>query len=230
MSLIGLPIFLTLHGQRGRRVTAALARFFSLPGAIFLLAIPLTLCETLPTLGGMKFFFDFMLVLLGFVLMSDPAYEQTIDRHRLAGLLAGTVASIGILFISLLSAHWADYSAPSIAYAFLRDFNVWFWMIALLGYGRRLLNVGGAALKYLTEAAYPFYILHQTVIIVVGYFVLRWDVPLAVQFVAIMALATGASFAIYDVLVRRTNVMRFLFGMKPLPPKVPAPEPVRQAA
>ncbi len=47
-----------------------------------------------------------------------------------------------------------------------------------LGYGKQFLSRSSRALAYLNEMAYSLYILHQTVIIVVGYHVVQWDMNL----------------------------------------------------
>ena len=70
-------------------------------------------------------------------------------------------------------------------------------------------------LRYSTEAAYPFYILHQTVIIGVAYVVCGWDWPAWVKFTVIVIVSLGLTLGLYEVAVRRWGPVRFLFGMKP---------------
>ncbi|MFI6739740.1 hypothetical protein ACIBI9_43035 [Nonomuraea sp. NPDC050451] len=57
--------------------------------------------------------------------------------------------------------------------------------------------------------------LHQPIVVVaVAYFVVGWPVPIPVEYLLIVALALVLTVAAYDVLVRRTRVTRFLFGMR----------------
>jgi hypothetical protein len=70
-------------------------------------------------------------------------------------------------------------------------------------------------LKYANEAVLPFYILHQTVLLLIGYFVVQWAIPDLAKWAIIFVSSFIAIMAIYEFLVRRYNVMRFLFGMKP---------------
>jgi glucan biosynthesis protein C len=74
-------------------------------------------------------------------------------------------------------------------------------------------------LDYANEAVLPFYILHQTVLLAVGFFVLRWGIPDALEGATIAVISLAIILASYEYLVRRWNVMRFLFGMKLLPPR-----------
>ena len=62
----------------------------------------------------------------------------------------------------------------------------------------------------------PFYILHQTVILTVGFYVLRLDTSLWVEYLLIAASSFIVIMAMYELLIRRINLLRFLFGMKPL--------------
>jgi glucan biosynthesis protein C len=94
-------------------------------------------------------------------------------------------------------------------------FSRWCWLIAILGFGRRWLSRGGRLLSYLSEASYPFYILHMPINTIVGYFVIRWPVGIAVKYLVINVVTILATYAVYEVLVKRTQVTRFLFGMKP---------------
>ena len=106
------------------------------------------------------------------------------------------------------------------------DFVPWFSVVALMAYGKRYLNFTNRFLKYFSEASYPVYIFHQTVIIVIGFYVIQWDVSLAVKFTVVLVLSFLSTMALYEV-VKRANVTRFLFGMKPLPKKaqpMPAPD------
>lgn len=47
--------------------------------------------------------------------------------------------------------------------------------LSLLGYGRKFLNFNHRWLKYASEAAYPYYLLHQIVIMVLGFYVVQWQ-------------------------------------------------------
>jgi peptidoglycan/LPS O-acetylase OafA/YrhL len=74
----------------------------------------------------------------------------------------------------------------------------------------------------------PFYILHQSMLIYVGYFVLQWPVADALKWLVILMVSFTLTVAFYALLVRPFNAMRILFGMKPRPrasiaPATPAP-------
>jgi glucan biosynthesis protein C len=93
----------------------------------------------------------------------------------------------------------------------------WLRVLAILGFGMQHLTFSTPFLHYANEAVLPFYIMHQTVIISIGYYVVRQAIPDPLKFVIIAVSSFAIIAALYELLVRRSNVLRFLFGMKPRP-------------
>jgi hypothetical protein len=78
----------------------------------------------------------------------------------------------------------------------------------------RYLDYRKPVLEYANEAVLPFYILHQTVLICVGYFIVQMPIPDILKWASILVTAFAIIMGIYEYFVRRFNVLRFLFGMK----------------
>jgi hypothetical protein len=95
----------------------------------------------------------------------------------------------------------------------VRSFNAWLWLVAILWLGNRFLNRSGPVLKYSNEAALPVYILHQTVIVVIGFYVIQSAWRIGIEFTVIMTASFIVTMVIYELLVRRWNPVRVLFGM-----------------
>ncbi len=96
---------------------------------------------------------------------------------------------------------------------FIWALDQWAWILMLLGFARRLMNVDSPARRYLTEAVFPFYIIHQTAIVVLGYHLTRLGLPVGVE-AAILVLGTAvACFVGYEI-VKRVGVLRPVFGLK----------------
>ncbi|ATQ43398.1 acyltransferase family protein [Caulobacter mirabilis] len=89
----------------------------------------------------------------------------------------------------------------------------WCAILAVLGFGARHLTRGGPALTYLTLAVFPFYIVHQTVIVVAAYHLSKLGLNQALEGALVIALTFAACFATYEI-VRRVAVLRPLFGLK----------------
>ncbi|HOC74112.1 MAG TPA: acyltransferase, partial [Candidatus Hydrogenedentes bacterium] len=88
-------------------------------------------------------------------------------------------------------------------------------VVALVGYGKRLTGLRPAVLPHLAEAAYPFYILHQTVVVCAAYLLLPFALPPLAAFLIVTAGAGTFTALLYLVLVRPLNPVRLFFGMKP---------------
>lgn len=215
-SALALPLFLRL--KRGSKVIDWVARECERPGAIFSLAVPLGVMGALPDIGGKNPFVYFTLFLYGYVFMRDTRFQAAIDRHKASALALGMITMTVTLTLFGLRIRFPEYSLADTLFFLLRTFNALFWIIAVLGYGRKYLNRTHRLYRYANEASYPFYILHQTVIMGIGFYVVQWPVNLWLKFFIISLGSFGVTLFLYDLCVRRTNVTRFLFGMKPSPP------------
>ena len=210
-SLLALPVFLFLKRDTGRRALDKLASFFSLPGMIFLFSLPIMLMDYLlyDFYPNPLYFFTFFL--LGYLVLADDRFEEAMGRNKLFALIIAIVGFVVwyILFLQRIR-------IPIWLGSFTKGLISWSSLIAILGYGRKFLNFTNRFLKYHGEASYPVYILHQTIIIAIGYFVIQWQVGVLLKFVVIVAGSLLATFGIYEIFVKRTNITRFLFGMRPL--------------
>lgn len=89
-----------------------------------------------------------------------------------------------------------------------------FLLIKIIGYGQQYLNRPHSWLKHVNEALYPFYILHQTVIIWIGYYICQLDWSISEKYWTISFLTLVSCIGFYVVCIQPSKLMRFLFGMK----------------
>jgi glucans biosynthesis protein C len=96
----------------------------------------------------------------------------------------------------------------------LKTFNRWFWVLAITGYGLHYLTGRTRFLNYANQAIAPFYILHQTVIILAAYYTvdLSWDIP--VKFYMILSFTFCSIFLLYHFVLRRLKITQILFGIR----------------
>jgi hypothetical protein len=98
-------------------------------------------------------------------------------------------------------------------------------LLAIWGFSVRHLNFGTVALYLANEAVLPSYVLHQTVLIIVGFYVVQWSVSDPLKFIIIFVGSLVIIVGLYWFLIRPYNVMRFLFGMRPKRAVESAPGP-----
>jgi Gpi18-like mannosyltransferase len=84
----------------------------------------------------------------------------------------------------------------------------------MLNLGARTLTFANKVLGYGNEAVMPFYLFHQTIILTVGWFVLPWNMGNAFKFLVITIVSFILTMALYDIVIRRFGIMRFLCGMR----------------
>jgi peptidoglycan/LPS O-acetylase OafA/YrhL len=96
---------------------------------------------------------------------------------------------------------------------FLRSYISWLWVIGITGLAIRYLGFGNRILDYLNQGTYPIYVLHMPVLTFVAIFIVSWDTGILVKFLAIIIFTMAATLLLYDLLVRRNGVLRFLFGL-----------------
>lgn len=224
-SLIALPLFLHLKGA-GAYLLSELMASMELSGAIFVLALPLAVIEGAlrPRWPGFQNLYDdwanfclyFLYFVYGYLMCSDARFGQAIDRHFNIALLLAVTSMLALFGLWETDSLPRGYSLGYILYQLLRGFDSWFWVVALVGIGRRYLNFNSKLLQYASVASYPFYLLHQTVLVTIGFYVVRWDAGVIDKFLVISTTSLIATTVLYELLIRRNNVARFLFGLKPI--------------
>jgi glucans biosynthesis protein C len=225
-SLLALPLFLYLK-KLDQRWISKLATLIEKPGAMLLLALPLMLIEAAlrPRWIGFQNLYNdwanFCLYLTyfiyGYLICADPRFTRAIEQNwKAIALLA--VASMSVLF-GLWQTHVLPergYSLGYVLYQMLRGFNSWLWVMALLGLGHKYLNFSNRVLQYLNPASYPIYMLHQTVLVAIAFYVVQWQTGVFAKFLLISTASLLISILLYDLFVKRHNILRFLFGLKPI--------------
>ena len=98
----------------------------------------------------------------------------------------------------------------------MRPVIAWSWLLALVGYGKRYLNRPHKFLNYLNQAVYPFYILHQTVIVCITYYIVKApNESILSKYLFTVMVTFFITMGIYHLLIKPYAITRFLFGMKP---------------
>lgn len=223
-SILGLPLFLWLRSAAGRALVDRFCARLNIP---LLYAFGLPLAVAFATLivkfrGPQDFVHDwamftyyFIFFAIGFLFTMHPRFGELIESRRQNSL---RLACLCYAFLCYF--RWNDIT-PSAAYTLwsqfylsVMAFNAWFWVLAILGYGRRYLNRSNALLAYANEAIYPFYILHQTVIVVIVFYVIQTKDTILVKFIFTSAYSFFVTMALYHFLVRPFKLTRLLFGMQ----------------
>jgi glucan biosynthesis protein C len=238
-SLVFLPLFLWLKHGSGQRVLAGLGDGLARPGAAYLLALPVMLLLGLMNRntfwgslgwGGGSIFSHMCFFLSGFVIISHAGLQNNIQRLRWLSLALVAVLLVTCFTLYMLIGDPAYGTAQYTLFFSLYGLWAWCWVLTILGFGMKHLNFRTPALQRANEAVLPFYILHQPVLLCVGFFAVQWVIPDLLKWAFIMPTSFVIIVALYEFLVRRFNGMRVLFGMKPLKQAAPvATQPAQPA-
>ncbi|MFO7963117.1 MAG: acyltransferase family protein [Desulfobacterales bacterium] len=224
-SVILLPIFLAGKNS-GTSVLSRLSNRFESFFRLLLLAIPLIIINIFIDLNGFGFMrgtggwdlFSYLFIFAyGYMIFCNEKIMESIKSTWLPCLIAA---------IALSSTHLAVYygirpiinETTPVLYllmALIRCTLVLLWIFALIGLGEKYLNFNNRFLGYANEAVLPFYILHQTVLLLIGYRIVRLQVHSFVKYVIISGISFITIMALYDFFIKRFPITRFLFGMKP---------------
>ncbi len=242
-SMILLLLAPWLQSAVGQRLCAWLARprhsaMLLLPALFFFAGLVWLLPrfgETHALVGDWSLHAEYFPVfLLGYLVARQDGFWLHLQRLRWSIL---TIAIVSISMELLLKAAGLYLPAGQIPVALqhvpwalveraARALYMWSALLAIFGWGHALLNRPMRWLPYATEAVYPWYILHQSLIVLLAY----WLVPLRLgpwqEPALVIAGTVLGCLLLHEFAIRRIAWLRPLFGLKPA---LPAPIPVRDA-
>ena len=220
-SLLLAPLFVYLRNNPEHAFLSWVKKCLSTRFGWLILVLPLYLAEALlepffPVTHALVndwftfinfmilFFYGFLFILIG------DEFWQRVDELKFRAFLTG------ILFFALFLTirQFEDNIYIHFTEAFIKVVNCLSWIVAIFGYGAKYLNQKSNLLTYCNTAVYPFYILHQTITVGMGYYMMNWQASFAVKF---LILATGTfffSWLLYEFIIKRINFLRPLFGLK----------------
>lgn len=229
-SLIALPVLNFLRSPGSARFKKVLVNLLTRP--IGILFIPLAIIiitqvilrpyfpdETHALLNDWAFFvFYFCFFVMGSICYSSPEIWESIGNNRNHLLIAAIFVLIPFYsfyfhLLNFIDLPWTNEQVE-ICFDVTATFVSWFWVITVIAFGQHYLNRSHPWLSKINEGLYPFYILHQTVIIAIGYYVCQLDWSIAAKFWTVSFLTLISCIAFYLLLIRPFNLMRLFFGVK----------------
>lgn len=222
-SIIFLPLFLWLKRGSGQQFLSKVGNLLASPRTIYLFALPTILCLVFTNgesffgntdWGGGSILTHLTFFLSGFVIISHRGIQKNIQRLRWFSLIFVFILLATIFYLFMTFGDPTIGTSVYIIGRALWGLWAWCWVLAILGFGMKRLNFNRPILAYANEAVLPFYILHHPVLLSVGYFVVHWPIPWVLKFLIIDAISFAVIMVLYEFIVRRVNLFRFLFGMK----------------
>ena len=153
--------------------------------------------------------------LSGFMLLSNQNIIESIRKQKKLYLAEAGLAAVFLFFSPHL---FSSESAKYLAYGISSIFLAWSCALAAIGYARQYLNRNSRFRKVANEAIYPFYLLHQPIILILGFMLNKLAMPDLVRFILLTSSSLAITCGLYWFVVRPFNLTRVIFGMKTLTP------------
>jgi peptidoglycan/LPS O-acetylase OafA/YrhL len=223
-SVILLPLFKPRKNQKPS-ILSSLSNWFEGPWRLMLLVIPLIIVNIfidyndlgfMRGTGGWDLFSYLFILVYGYLFFCNEKILETIKRIQSISLILAIILSLAGLVVGFGIKPEISENTPILylVVTFIRCFRVLLWIIAIIGLGGKYLNFNNRFLGYANEAVLPFYILHQFVLLLIGYWVVQWQINALVKYIVIATLSFIAIMGLYDIIIKRFQVTRFLFGLK----------------
>jgi hypothetical protein len=227
-SLVVIPLVLYFRNERSADVRKRMGNLLTNPWTMLLLCVPVMAIRIISMIyfpdseeawiNFPKASYYFCFFLTGIILFSCPQAWNSMARHRKHYLITALISLVLFYGYYYLPQEWIPESVSATS-----RWGIWFvvcalagWstMLTLLGYAQAYLNQPGPIVKKLNEAVYPFYILHQTVIVVAAYYIVQWQAAIAIKVIALLVISLITTCVIYRLVIYPFNAVRILFGMK----------------
>lgn len=223
MTLLALPLFKKI--QKGQLKFSWLKHIMQSNYGVFILVLPMILVRVVlkpiyPEYTDWADFFVYLFPFLyGFLFMSDPEFINIIKKKTCLFLVVGLLSSIYFLYTgSQNPENVQEYLHPSfslyhIQISIVSMLIAYSWILFFLGLFAKHMNFKHSILVPANISILPIYVLHQSLIIVFGYYIVELELGTFTKFISIACTAIPASIVLYK-LIQTNTILRFLFGLK----------------
>lgn len=156
----------------------------------------------------------FLVFLLGFAIGRDEGLWGELVRLRWTALPLALTSYFLLIMIWFLDLD--AFGSIAVARGVLESYNGWFWLMTVLGWGAHALNRPFPGLGYATEAVVSWYILHQTLTVMLGAGLTPYALGPVVEPLLVVGGTVVGCLLIHEFIVRRVRWLRPLFGLKPV--------------
>jgi glucan biosynthesis protein C len=228
ISIIVIPLIIFLKSKKSKRFINWFEKISSykiglLLGGLPLITLTIVLKRYYPTgdssLTNLSetFFYAYFFI-SGILFASSKMFWANLKKFRqfhLISFIISTLLFYGYYFMPnnivapylILSVRWDIWYG-------LCSLLGWCFVLTILGYGHVYFNKPSLWLKRMNEAIYPFYILHQTVIVVLAYYIIQLDLNISAKFSILLVSSFLIIVFIYRFFIYPFKITRILFGMK----------------
>ena len=152
----------------------------------------------------MDFLLVFLLSFFGFLFVySGKVFWQTVSKWKWLYIGIATVLYI---------IRFTGFESITTMYITTIESNC--WIFGVFGLAYHYLNKPSVLIHYLSQAAYPIYIIHMFVLFAGAWIILPLNIHPLLKFIGLTLSTFIVCFLIYEFILKRIPVLRPLFGLK----------------
>lgn len=167
----------------------------------------LAVSDVILDIGGKSVVQFALCFLFGFFIISDG---------NIQGKLAKTSPLLCILWLLFMIlrpvSHMPGLWSTPISYIAYYGVTC-FGILGMIGGGKRVLDREFSWTKYLARAEFAIFLMHQTTVVVIGYFIVRWVASPMIGWLVITLSSAAVTFLLYEI-CRRFRLTRLLLSIK----------------
>lgn len=154
---------------------------------------------------------SFLCFVLGFVLVRMPLVWNTFASLRWY-LLPAALLTYSYALFAFNGGSLGDNEIAKEINGLIWSANGWLWILAIIAWAQHWFRFSNPLLRYLNSGVYCFYILHQTLIIAIAYFVVPHQLGAVVEPLLIISAVAVSCVVLFEV-IKRLPVVPILFGI-----------------
>ncbi|WP_078556754.1 acyltransferase family protein [Alkalihalobacterium alkalicellulosilyticum] len=178
---------------------------------LFFLPIPLILINStanLVHLGGWDLLFYLAIFLYGMYLFSKESFKHVVKNTISIHIIMAIISTSLYIYLFMTGMY------HSLLFSIVKVLSCWSMFLVLFYVADKFFFYSNQKLKYASQASMPFYILHQPVIVIVGYFLMDLSLSIPTKLMLLMTISFSIILIIFHFLIRKSDWIQPLFGIK----------------
>jgi glucans biosynthesis protein C len=225
--IVVIPVMMILRTPKARvilnNVVLIVSNTSVLLPVILLFHLPYYISRNfLPSSDVTDLIYYFPYFIFGALFFAQPAIRVAIAQNRKVTLAGGLLTTSLLYFTLWIRDESLNATLGTTVMELIQgplkepmiSLNQWFWVLTVGGFAIRYLDFGSKFLSYANRVVYPFYILHQTIIIALAYYLIPVDASIFTKFCIILTGTVLSIVAAYELVLKRFTITKLMFGIK----------------
>ena len=155
----------------------------------------------------------FTMFLYGYWISTDSGIWAELVRLRKQSLtVALSLVVVYLVLVNVLPDELPDWQQALVW--ILRNIYIWAALSTILGWAHHALNRPFRWLPWANEAVYPWYVLHQSLIVLFAYWLLPLQLGPVIEPLLVLTGTVAGCWALHEFVIRRNRWLRPCFGLK----------------